>query len=290
MIQLLQVRTDRLGYEQIANLAASTKDLNFGRLEIDFSQCSFFEANMAAVLGAVLARVTDNLNKVEIANLPRSIETILRKNRFLVQYGFSPLDDSNQTTLPFRRLKMSDGSLFADYLDQYLRGRGIPPMSPGLTRAFKQSIFEIFHNSVYHSHSRLGVFACGQFFPNKKRLDLTIADAGVGIRTNVRDHLKNNKISSVGAIRWALDEGNTTRTGKLPGGIGLKLLKEFTKNNGGRIQIASRYGFYEYDGGNEKFGKLAADLPGTSVNLEVNTADTSEYSLLSEVSADDIFF
>ena len=34
---------------------------------------------------------------------------------------------------------------------------------------------------------------------------------------------------------------------------------------------------------------MDADFPGTVVNLEINTADTSSYQLTSEISPDNIF-
>ncbi len=81
----------------------------------------------------------------------------------------------------------------------------------------------------------------------------------------------------------------TTKTGSQPGGMGLKFLKEFVSLNKGKLQIASRDGFYEFAAGNETFAKLSGDFPGTVVNLEVNTADQQSYMLSSEINPNDIF-
>jgi hypothetical protein len=48
------------------------------------------------------------------------------------------------------------------------------------------------------------------------------------------------------AIEWALQEGNTTRKGSVPGGLGLKLIREFIAMNKGRIQIVSDRGYWEF--------------------------------------------
>jgi len=276
------------GFESMANLASESKELLFDKLEIDFSRCRFFDANMAAPLAAVIAGVADNLNSIEIVNISTSIERILRKNRFLENYGYTALEDTNRTTIPFQRLQLSDGGRFEDYIQYHLKGKGIPDMSEGLGRIFKQSIFEVFQNVVIHSGSRLGVFVCGQFYPNLQRLDLTLADWGVGMRTNVRNYLKQN-VSSVEAIRWALMQGHTTKTGSQPGGVGLTFLKEFITSNEGKIQIVSRQGFYEFQSGKEEVFKMESDYPGTVVNLEINTADTKTYRLMPEISPEDIF-
>jgi anti-anti-sigma regulatory factor len=282
------IYSDQRGYECLAELAKATAQLRADRLELDFSQVGFFDANMAAPLGGVLARAANRLNVVEVVNVPELIERVLRKNGFLTHYRYPEWDGPSRTTLPFLRLQRSDEGLFEEYLQRHLRGKGIPKMSEGLGRVFKAKIYEVFQNAVIHSQSKLGIFVCGQFFPQKQRLDLTISDAGIGIRENVRRFLKV-KISSVGAIRWALQEGHTTKKGKQPGGLGLKFLHDFVRLNKGRIQIASRFGFYEFHGNKESYAKMATDYPGTAVTIEVNTADTSAYRLASEISHEDIF-
>lgn len=111
-------------------------------------------------------------------------------------------------------------------------------MSQALNKRFLQSLLEIFQNAAIHSQSGPGVFICGQFYPQKQRLDFTIADAGIGIRENVRQYTGRPKMNSCDAIRWALEEGNTTKTGKQPGGLGLKLLKDFIcLNKGGASEV-----------------------------------------------------
>jgi hypothetical protein len=84
------------------------------------------------------------------------------------------------------------------------------------------------------------------------------------------------------AIRWALQEGNTTRKDSIPGGLGLKLLREFIELNRGCIQIVSDRGFWQFDQDGETIERMPNSFPGTVVNLEINTADTSSYCLSSE--------
>ena len=283
------INSDQEGYERLAELSKAATVLFSDRLELDFSRVGFFGANMAAPLGAVLARIADGFNAIEIVNVPELIERVLRKNGFLTQYRYSELDDVNRTTISYRRFQRLEEGLFEDYLQRHLKGKGIPRMSEGLGKVFKKKVFEVFQNAVIHSDSELGIFVCGQFFPQKQRLDLTIADAGVGIRENVRRYFQDPKIASVPAIRWALAEGHTTKKGKQPGGLGLKFLHDFARLNMGRIHIVSRFGFYEFNAGEESIAKMAGDYPGTTVTLEVNTADTAAYRLASEVSHESIF-
>jgi signal transduction histidine kinase len=283
------IRSNCIGFDTIADIAVKTKDVWLDSVEFNLSSCCFFEANMAAPLYAVIARLRDELNDVTITNVPAGVSTILRKNKFLSVFNQPALTDTNQTTLPFKILKLTAGDQFNDYLDTYMRGRGIPTMSEALTKRFRQSLFEIFLNATIHSQSKAGIFVCGQFYPNKHRLDFTISDAGVGIRENVRRYTRKPKLNSCKAIEWAMTEGNTTKTGNQPGGLGLKLIKDFIKMNGGKIQVVSRFGYYEFSANSESIQKMNNDFPGTCINIEINTEDTGSYCLKSELKSEDIF-
>lgn len=283
------IESNRSGFDAIACIAEATNMLLFDSVELDFSNCSFFEANMAAPFYAVIARLRNALNDISVVNLPSPVETILRKNHFLTVFNMDALRDTNQTTIPFKIFKLHAGEQFSEYLDAYMKGRGIPSMSPALTKRFRQSLLEIFQNAAIHSQSKYGVFTCGQFYPQKHRLDFTISDAGIGIRENVRRYTGKKKMSSCAAIEWALTEGNTTKTGKQPGGLGLKLIKDFIQMNKGKLQIISRFGYYEFTTTGDQIVKMEHDFPGTCVNIEINTADRGNYCLKSELSSDDIF-
>ncbi|WP_321931569.1 ATP-binding protein [Paraburkholderia guartelaensis] len=282
------VRSDKDGFATIADLSAAAADLECGELVVDFSSCVFFDANMTAPLNAALKRIENESNTVKITGLRDDVERILRKNHFLGEYGYDDLHDTNQTTLPHECFGLSQSKEFSGYLDRHLARKEIPKMSDGLVRRFRQSILEMFQNCATHSSTKSGVFVCGQFYPHNNRLKLTISDGGIGIRTNVR-RVAGGKISSVDAIKWALQEGNTTKTGNEPGGFGLKLLQEFVELNQGKVQIVSRYGYYEFDGKRQKFEKMDGDLRGTTVNLEINTNDKRSYALKSELASKDIF-
>ena len=159
------VRSDREGFESLGELAKATEDLFADRLQLDMSKAYFFDANMAAPLGAILARVADGFNTVEIVALHNSVEQVLRKNQFLTHFRYESLDDNNHTTMPFRRMRLIDEGEFEEYIHWQLTGKGIPRMSEGASRVFRKKVFEVYQNAVFHSESELGVFACGQFFP-----------------------------------------------------------------------------------------------------------------------------
>lgn len=156
-------------------------------------------------------------------------------------------------------------------------------MSDGLSRRFKDSILEIFDNAAVHSETGLGIFVCGQYFHKRNKLDFSIADAGIGIRRKVAREL-GLKMLSHDAIAWALEAGNTTRRGRIPGGMGLKIMRKFVEINHGRLQIVSDRGYWEQcQDGCLIRRRMDDSFPGTVVNIEINTADERSYCLPSEI-------
>lgn len=281
ILKLQDIKSNFDGFARLAELSNSAKDCAFDTIEVDMSSTTWFDANMSAALGVIFARWTDDLNTVQPVAIRQNVEAILTKNMFLVGYGYPPRSGTYSTVIPFRRFNPEDDRYFVSYLNRHLAGKGIPKMSEGLGRRFKDSLLEIFVNSSMHSETTLGIFSCGQFFPMQHRLDFCIADAGIGFRKKIRKELNLN-LNSDQAILWALQEGHTTRKGSVPGGLGLKLLREFVALNGGRIQIVSDRGYWECDADGEIVKRMDHSFPGTVVNLEINTADTQSYCLTSE--------
>jgi hypothetical protein len=117
---------------------------------------------------------------------------------------------------------------------------------------------------------------------------MTIVDMGKTIKANVNDYLKTN-LTGCDAIQWALVDGNTTKTGNVPGGLGLSIIFEFIKLNKGKVQIVSADGYWEYRKGETEYKLFENPFPGTIVNIEFNLDDSDYYQLVEEISLDDIF-
>lgn len=282
------IQSNYEGFSQLVQLADQMKETSFETIDIDMSQVSWFEANMCAPFGAILYKVSRNSNSVSISNISSEVEDILSRNGFLSNYGRLLKPDKYGSTIQYKRFKPEDDRYFASYISNNLTGKGIPQMSSGLHKKFLESIFEIFSNAVIHSRTKMGIYSCGQFFYKKQRLDFSVADLGMGIRMNLQEKA-GIKLSAEQAIEWAMTGRNTTKNGPVPGGLGLKLLQEFISMNQGRILIASDRGYWELNDGNKILKKFKHQFPGTVVNIEINTADTSSYCLTSEIKPDEIF-
>ena len=289
IFSLPEIRHDQASFEALASLHAQTKECVLDNVEINMNATHWFDADMCAAFGAILYGLGKNLNTINLVNLHRPVEDILSKNGFLSHYGRVKIPDRWGTTITYQRFDVKDDHYFAEYIEnEFIHRSEIPKMSPGLLKKFRESIFEIFSNAVLHSGTHLGIFSCGQFFPKQNRLDFTVADLGVGIRQNVEDYTRR-KFSPENAIAWATEEFNTTKRGKLPGGLGLKILCEFIDLNGGSIQIVSDAGYWQRKNKKTVTKPLSHPFPGTVVSVEINTADKHVYSLASDLNPEDIF-
>jgi hypothetical protein len=286
---LPEIRHTLAGFQELVLLNKETEDCFLDDILIDFSNTTWFDADMCAAFGAILYRMGQNINTVTLNAFRPAIEKILSKNGFLSFYGGKKIPDQWGTTIPFMRFDAKDDRYFADYVEKELIRRSeIPVMSPGLQKKFKESIFEIFSNAVLHSNTQLGIFSCGQFYPGRHRLDFSVADLGVGMKQRIFDNVGLN-LSPEEAILWATEGSNTTKRGRVPGGLGLKILNEFIDMNGGCIQIVSDAGYWRRENRINSIERLNHAFPGTVVMIEINTADTNSYKLASELNVSDIF-
>lgn len=288
-ISLPSIHHNQRGFERLVQLWAQTKACFFEQINIDLGDTSWFAADMCAPFGAILHLLNRNLNTIRLQNMPLGVEKILSKNGFLSHYGRVLIPDTWGTTIPYQRFDVKDDRYFASYIeDEFVHRAEMPDMSLGLLKKFRESVFEIFSNAVIHSQTKQGIFSCGQFFPKRNNLDFSVADLGIGIRQNILDNRHLN-LAPEAAIIWATEGHNTTKQGSIPGGLGLKLLREFIDLNGGCIQIVSDAGYWHRQAGQTTTARLSHPFPGTVVSLEINTADTQSYVLASELTEEDIF-
>jgi hypothetical protein len=280
-----RIGSDRQGFASLANVYQQVKPHEFETIKLDFQDTTWFDANMLAMLGAIMASAWTN--DFDIVNLGREQETIFKKTRFsYFSGGFLP--DRYGTTVEYRKSKVSEIGLFEKYLEKKLLAHPeIPSMSALLRKKIKESILEIFNNARTHGKCEY-VFSCGQFYPQNGRLDFTIVDIGNTIRKNVRDYLEC-KVSGKEAIDWAVKKNTTTRKDNILGGLGFTLIRDFLCKNEGKIQIASADGYWHEKECTSSSEDLSDFFGGTAVNLEFNVNDQYSYCLSSEEDTDILF-
>ena len=258
-----------------------------GSAQLDWSGCRYFPAQFVAVLDGLLARSGLTSEQVAMIGLHPKVEQILRRNAYLLPYGFPALDDGYGTTIPSRRYTLDEHRRFAaDVRTEYIGRVEFPSVSDGVAYRLTQSLLEVYVNARMHSASAHGVFVCGQSFRQRQRLALVVYDCGLGIPSSVRSFLPE-RLDDVDAITWAMTSGNTTKASS--GGLGLALLEEFIKLNSGQLAVVSGRGAYLVESGKARSAQLADPLPGTCISVSVRTNDNNVYTMEEESHGRDIF-
>jgi hypothetical protein len=278
------LRGDKLGYEFMSHLAGNTILCNKDCVVLDFEYCEFFEGNLCSILGNILDSLIIRNNRLELRNLSGNVRGVLSRNGFLGEYMDEiTISELYHTNLPYRRFKLEDESKAKDFFKHELFDKEhMPKMSPLAQKEIIRNIFEVCLNAVTHGKCEQ-VYCCGQLYLRKSpsKAILTFSDLGSTIKANVNTFLRAN-LAGNEAIKWALTDGKTTKTGTTPGGLGLKLLQDLIYLNKGMLQVVSGDGFVEVKNNEQTFIGLDFDFPGTIITLELLLNDPNFYFLKSE--------
>jgi hypothetical protein len=255
-----------------------------GPIELEFPGCEFMSAEGVAILAGLAYYRSSKSAPVslEIHSINRLVSRNLRK------MGFTELFDreyciSNENSIPLYHDdgKNLDGVI--TYLEQQVMSRSqMPQMTPSLHKEIRKSFAEIFGNIARHSDSPIGGLVCGQIYPRQKEIQLTFFDSGVGICKRVRSSypsIENDRA----AIYWAVQKGNSTLAQEEgPRGLGLYLLREFLKANGGALHIYANRAYYKEHESKREQEFLSQELPGTLLDLRIRIDPSSVYEFANE--------
>lgn len=288
------------GYNFLSELAFETISCVNEEIRLDFEKTMFFEGNLCSVLGSIVDGMIQRRNKVEFHLMQGRIQSSMKKNKFYSAItGEGSLIDQHGTTISYCKFDVNDEVGIKNYVESELLNRNeMPQISEALKREIVIKIFEIYANALTHGQSKY-VFSCGQLFPRRSNpvINFTFVDLGKTIKNNVLEFKNRNRssanpiiLSGSEAIVWATSDNNSTKTDNHSGGIGLKLIKELILKNGGKVQIVSGDGFWEFSQSGQETHELNCPFPGTIVNLTFNVNDKKKYYLTSEIkSAANIF-
>ncbi len=284
------VRVPRVGLgpsDQIHQLVASLYPYwTVSGVALDFSGCSFLAAEAVAVLaGFTWFRGSRGLQtQLLVDSMSAGVRKNLWKMGFLELFGGHPCSYPDNSLPLYRQDLRYDGPDIMKYIKREVMSRPeMPMMSKGLSKEIRRSFVEIFGNVFYHSRSAIGGLVCGQVYPNRKEIQLTFFDAGVGIGAKVRAHVKGIP-DDPAAIRWALERGTSTLaiSEGHPRGLGLYLLRQFLKLNGGELRVYANGGCYRECRDQNRAVVFDPPLNGTLMDLRIRVEKGVSYRLSDE--------
>jgi signal transduction histidine kinase len=270
-----------------------------GHVIFDFSKCQFLRPNAIAFLGGISRLIESKGRTVQFDfnTAPDKVLAILRQNNFAYCFGHPGFSGFPGRSIPYRedRTDLNQQTNLKDAIINYLSnewlGRGWVHVSSRLRNAIVGVVWEIYDNAFEHANSSIGLYSCGQHFPRLRILQLAVADFGMGIPENVRRYLPNNplvQLSPAHCLKWAFQEGASTKKQGTGRGLGLKLLKDFVNLNHGTLEIYSYNGYALVHDEKEKFHNIRNSLPGTIVNITLR-CDESYYQFADETSVGPLF-
>ncbi len=282
-----KITSEVIGYETLIGFYEKMSTIYDSKITIDFRNNYWFEANLCAIFGAMVEELENRGNVIKLINIKQP-KDILSRNGFLINHGVPKPVLSHNTELDYKTFSHKQGKSFSLYIDnEILKKQGFPILSNLLSKKINESIFELYENARTHGECK-NIHTCGQYFPSKRRLHITIVDMGQTIKYNVNNYLKSSRTGSE-CIEWAMEDKNTTKTGTISGGLGLAIIFEFIKLNKGKIQIISSDEYWELRSGEIFKQNLNFNFNGTIANLEFNLSDKNKYILKEEIDLDNIF-
>lgn len=269
-----------------AFLAAVTQAWSVSEcVDLDCSQCGFISAEGVAVLASLrLYRDRCGLpTRMRWETVRPAIAKQMGRWGLTGLFGMSghPWTDS---AIPILHQPALDKAKVVDYISRWTRvGQNMPIMTEALAKEVRRSLCELFVNIFQHSDSAFGGIALGQYYPKQREVQICVCDGGVGIVHRIQS-AGFARSTATAAIDWALESGNTTRPLQgCPGGLGLYLLREFVKANGGTFRIYANAGFFQERAGLRSASDLKTGFPGTLIELRLNLSDTVVYGFRSEL-------
>lgn len=275
MTQIVQITTfndSRADFARLFFIWSHTNDY-FENVRFDFSACRFLRPNAVAFLGGLARLIESRLGTAAFdwdTLHDNAVMMNLCQNGFARNFGRSSTAWTGNS-IPYREDKVLDVNAILDYLTDSWLGRGWVQVSQRLRDAIVGRMWEIYSNAFEHAGSEIGVFSCGQHFPNTNNLILSVVDFGQGIAANVRNFLsldpRAGQLTAAGCLRWAFQRGTSTRPNGMARGLGLDLLKEFVRVNHGKLEVYSNEGYGMIDENGARFENRSLSFEGTVFHI-----------------------
>ncbi len=266
-----EFRTSVLGFRRLMSFYHAMCSQRGKSVNLHFGRISFFDANMSAVLLAIIEELKIN-NKVrfnvDYEQIKSSCEILVRNGFAAALLSETKVNDERQSTVPIKLFGPTDADQFASYIENdFLAHRGlIGKLSAQVVDDIKGNYYEIFGNVECHAQTRRPVYTCGQYYPKKNEFKFTLVDVGIGFLKNISATHPKIRTSSE-AVGWALSGNNSNKKGKTKGGTGLKSISKYCEVERGEFHIVSGDCYWVRNGTKIVESTLDEYFCGTTIHL-----------------------
>ena len=155
-------------------------------------------------------------------------------------------------------------TIYGTYRDIVALLNSYPDVEVSVLQALSYCFYEVLDNVLTHSERKCGT-AMMQYLPEANRIQILVADDGIGVADSLRTNPKYVDISEMNAVRQCIDDGVTDGKGM---GFGLYSTSRLIKNVGVTLEIHSGRSKLVYDGVNIRMEE-ALNWQGTVVYFEL---------------------
>lgn len=187
-------------YQELINTYHLISQSDARIVYLDMEKVEFIAANLFAVLGGMFAELCAvKKQKIVFRSVKRKIRTVMQKNGFGAHFHFEKIVDEYHTTIEYRRFRADtiDLEQFEKYIFlNVFQHKDMPDMSEEVRDIMIDNFLEMFNNVIDHTEAEF-VYACGQVFPWKKKVVLSIVDFGTtffGVESLFSGNNSNNYI------------------------------------------------------------------------------------------------
>lgn len=147
-----------------------------------------------------------------------------------------------------------------------------PVHQKDLKKYLQYLIAEILNNVADHSGSSSGGFAMAQYYPKKRKVQVAVADSGIGFLKHINNAFPEITTDEE-ALKKAIEMGVTASSNRIYGhernaGYGLYALLQIIKETKGQVVIISHTGILRCINGEITTGTLSERWDGTVVAFE----------------------
>lgn len=263
----------------------------------DLSNIPSLRPHHVVTLACLIERHRKSASRLKVVN------TNQKTNQYLQEIGFieylnrdkrgnsHPQFPKSQTTLNLWQLEPEMVSLYPLSAQKFLEWNEFFGLD---LDAVNISLSEIYNNIIDHSGCLEMGFTITQYYKERRVLETAVCDFGSGIPAKVLEYSSQIgiKISNdMEALKWAMIQGNSTKSSPRNRGFGLNNLSSCVRKLGGELRIVTNRAVLFQKASDEGFsiGEMSThSFPGTLIVFHLNV-DYFQSKELFEGDLEDIF-
>lgn len=241
-------------------------------------ELEWLDANLAALWSAFIYKLKKE-NGIEIVMDESSLA-----DRFsiLIRNGFSTPDfsqgDLPKTFIRNASFGPAEEKEFSEYVcSELMTQQQIKDLPEELKGLVENNLYELYYNVFRHAGTNDPFFICGQYFPKRNELVVSMVDLGQTFLPAIQRTTNGVITTQKDSIDWAL-KGNSELGAEEGGGHALKCMKTVFDQMGHSLQIVTGNAFWDSGIASSSLGPhrgLPKGMPGTMVSFIFATSSSS---------------